>query len=67
LALEQEGYGFLQAARSANTPALVIRGIADFIEGKDEAEKKRSKECAMMNASAFAFELIANYFYPMPE
>ena len=43
LALEQEGYGFLQAARSANTPALVIRGIADFIEGKDEAEKKDPK------------------------
>jgi nucleoside phosphorylase len=67
LALEQEGYGFLQAGRSANTPAIVIRGIADLIKGKDKAEKKGSKECAMMSASAFAFELIANYSYLLPE
>jgi nucleoside phosphorylase len=64
LAVEQEGYGFLVTARRDTniraTPATVVRGISDLIAGKDEAEEKGSKQLALTNASAFAFELIAN-------
>ncbi|MGZ4881885.1 MAG: 5'-methylthioadenosine/S-adenosylhomocysteine nucleosidase family protein [Halobacteriota archaeon] len=60
LALEQEGFGFLQAAKRNNTCAIVIRGVADFVKDKDVVESEGSKERAMRNATAFAFELIAN-------
>lgn len=61
LAVEQEGYGFLLAARrDKNVAAIVIRGISDLIIDKDSAEESGSKKTAMTNASAFAFELIAN-------
>jgi nucleoside phosphorylase len=61
LAVEQEGYGFLLAAsRDKNVAAIVIRGISDLIVDKDAAEEWGSKKIAMANASAFAFELIAN-------
>jgi nucleoside phosphorylase len=61
LALEQEGFGFLTAANRRKTCAIVIRGIADFVKNKDEDEAKGSKHCAMINATAFAFELIASF------
>ncbi len=56
-----ESYGFLSAAQRKQVYATVIRGISDLVEGKDEAEEEGSKEIAMINASAFAFELIANF------
>lgn len=43
------------------TRAAVIRGIADLIEGKDKADLGGGQIAAMINASAFAFELIANF------
>lgn len=61
VAVEMEGYGFLQAAY-ANQPmsALVIRGISDLIENKREADAANSQEIAARHASAFAFQILAS-------
>ncbi|NES23214.1 MAG: tetratricopeptide repeat protein, partial [Symploca sp. SIO3E6] len=63
IAVEMEGFGFLSAAFAhPNIPAVVIRGISDLIEGKNddsvEPEDIR-QEKASQHASAFAFEMLA--------
>jgi len=59
LALEMEGFGFLHAASSfSNIQALVVRGISDLLEGKEEADKSGSKERASRHAAAFAFQVL---------
>ncbi|EKU98202.1 nucleoside phosphorylase [Leptolyngbya sp. PCC 7375] len=65
IAVEMEGYGFLQAAFAyPGIQTLVIRGISDLIEDKnaDDPEKgneENRQERASQNASAFAFEVLS--------
>ena len=62
LAVEMEGYGFLQVAHAnQQILALIIRGISDLIEDKAEADAKNTQELAARHASAFAFEVLAKY------
>jgi nucleoside phosphorylase len=63
IAVEMEGFGFLKAAQQAkNVSAIVIRGISDLIDNKNddtiEPEAIRQTRAAH-HASAFAFELLA--------
>jgi len=63
IAVEMEGFGFLSAAFAYdNVQAVVIRGISDLIEGKNdnsvEPEEIRQAKAAQ-HASAFAFEILA--------
>jgi len=63
IAVEMEGFGFLSAAFAyPNIKAIVIRGISDLIEGKNddsiEPEQIRQEKVSH-HASAFAFEMLA--------
>lgn len=59
LAVEMEGFGFLEAARtSRGLPSLVIRGISNLLDEKSEEEASFSQELAARHASKFAFELL---------
>jgi nucleoside phosphorylase len=65
LAVEMEGYGFLLAALvNPGVEALVVRGVSDLIDGKREADAQGYQEVAARNASAFAFEVLANFGLP---
>jgi len=69
LAVEMEGYGILAAIYKSenNIKSAVIRGISDMIDNKSNTDKQGSQELAAYNASAFAFELLANIINPMEE
>ncbi|MBD2180365.1 5'-methylthioadenosine/S-adenosylhomocysteine nucleosidase [Planktothrix sp. FACHB-1355] len=63
IAVEMEGFGFLKATQQVkNVSAIVIRGISDLLDGKNddsiEPEQVR-QERAAHHASAFAFTLLA--------
>lgn len=58
VAVEMEGYGFLQAGYANNADCMVIRGISDLIEDKDSADASGSQPLASRNAAAFALQLI---------
>ncbi len=63
IAVEMEGFGFLKATQQVkNVSAMVIRGISDLLDGKNddsiEPEQVR-QERAARHASAFAFTLLA--------
>ena len=65
IAVEMEGFGFLSAAFAyPNIKAIVVRGISDLVKDKNddsvEPEQVR-QERASLHASAFAFEILANF------
>ena len=66
LAVEMEGAGFLTATQQVKTvSAMVIRGISDLIDGKnDDSEEPEDirQDRASRHASAFAFEVLANFY-----
>jgi nucleoside phosphorylase len=67
IAVEMEGFGFLSAAFAyPDIKAIVIRGISDLVEGKNDdspASGQKSEqirqEDASHHASAFAFEILS--------
>jgi nucleoside phosphorylase len=60
VAIEMEGYGFLEAVHAyPRVEALIIRGISDLIDDKTDADARKYQEVAARHASAFAFEILA--------
>jgi nucleoside phosphorylase len=69
IAVEMEGFGFLKAAFvHPEIKAIVIRGISDLIDGKNdnalEPEVERQMKAAD-HASAFAFAMLAKMEYSL--
>jgi nucleoside phosphorylase len=60
LAIEMEGYGTLTATHINRINAIVIRGIANTLENKAELDRQYFQEIAARNASAFAFQMLAD-------
>jgi nucleoside phosphorylase len=65
VAVEMEGYGFLHATfADPNIQAIVIRGISDLIDGKNDASiesEEIRQERASRHASAFAFQILSEF------
>lgn len=62
LTVEMEGHGFLAAVRAVRgVEALVVRGVSDLVAGKAEADAHGSQPDAARHASAFAFEVLAQF------
>lgn len=60
LAVEMEGYGFLQAAYiNAGVGALVVRGISDLLSDKGEDNDDVWQPAASRCAAAFTFEVLS--------
>jgi nucleoside phosphorylase len=60
LAVEMEGHGFLTALHTNQlVGSLIVRGISDLIDGKQQADAANSQNLAAQHASAFAFEVLA--------
>lgn len=59
LAIEMEGLGFLEVCRTRpQVKSLLLRGISDLVQNKEEMDNKGSQPYASKNVSAFLFGLI---------
>jgi nucleoside phosphorylase len=60
VAVEMEGYGFLEAVHAYPcVDALIVRGISDLIDDKAKIGAENFQQVAAHHAAAFAFEVLA--------
>ncbi|RAK70323.1 5'-methylthioadenosine/S-adenosylhomocysteine nucleosidase [Hymenobacter edaphi] len=63
LAVEMEGFGFLEAARQhPQVHALIVRGISDLVDDKSKSDGLGSQPYASANAAAFTIALIKQLY-----
>ncbi|WP_198174755.1 phosphorylase family protein [Spirosoma arboris] len=63
LAIEMEGFGFLEACRQhPSVEGLLIRGISDLVDDKSASDAGGSQPYATHNAAVFTFELIKQLY-----
>ena len=58
-AVEMEGWGVMNAARSENASAIIVRGISDMCAGKDHEKDRLHQPLAAAHAAAFAFSILS--------
>ena len=64
LAVEMEGKGFLDATfQHQEISTLIIRGISDLIDKKEESDAHGNQPIAAHHACAFAFYLLSQLYY----
>jgi nucleoside phosphorylase len=62
VAIEMEASGFFTACdANKEVESLIVRGISDLLNNKEEADKLGYQEIAAKNASAFAFEVLSKF------
>ncbi|MDR6772676.1 nucleoside phosphorylase [Azospirillum sp. BE72] len=60
IAVEMEGYGFLDAVNhNEEVRGLVVRGISDLLDDKAATDARGSQDIAADSAAAVAFEILA--------
>jgi len=59
VAVEMEGRGFLKAVHANGLDGIVIRGISDQVDNKEEVDTAGWQIVASEHAAAFAFELLS--------
>jgi nucleoside phosphorylase len=58
VAVEMEGYGFLNAAHIGDTKSVVIRGISDLLDDKNPDNDRLWQPVAARHAAGFAFAML---------
>jgi nucleoside phosphorylase len=67
LAVEMEGRGCLAAARANDeVRAIIVRGISDLIDDKEQTDQAGWQKTASAHASAFAFEMLSKLKEDIP-
>lgn len=62
VAVEMEGSGFFTACHAnEGLQSLIVRGISDLLNNKEETDKAGYQVIAARNASAFAFEVLSKF------
>lgn len=62
VAVEMEGSGFYTACRAnEGLQFLIVRGISDLLNNKENADKSGYQQIAAANASAFAMEVLSKF------
>jgi nucleoside phosphorylase/tetratricopeptide (TPR) repeat protein len=65
IAVEMEGHGFLLGVHmNSQTQGIVIRGISDLVDDKDDVNDAKWQPIAARHASAFAFQVLAKLSPP---
>lgn len=59
--VEMEGYGAVFGAHTVRTPGMIVRGVSDMTNEKDEDEDEVNQPVAATHAAAFAFEMLSHW------